>query len=65
MTEDLKAQGFPPSFTIGRYSFTRLRSRNGHRWECSDGMRAVGGCRTPWGAFIAQRRWSKVPASPE
>lgn len=53
----------PPRLQIGHY-----------RWEFGPGLRfglcdtyvgrGVGFCRTPWGAWVALRRWKRAPASP-
>jgi hypothetical protein len=53
----------PSQLTVGRY-----------RWEFYPGLRfglcdtrvgrGVGRCRTPWGAWIALRRWKKQPGRP-
>lgn len=53
--------------TIGPYCFSRYRREhiNGRRrWECSAHGRGAGPCRTPFGAFIALRRWMKEPVTP-
>lgn len=35
------------------------------RWGMSDGSKGVGGCRTPFGAWLALRRWQRTPTPPE
>jgi hypothetical protein len=51
----------PPSWTVRGLRFERNRQpiRRFHRWGCSDGAYGVANCRTPLGAFIAQRRWRR------
>ncbi|WP_432679140.1 hypothetical protein ACRAJ3_09715 [Rhodococcus pyridinivorans] len=62
MSDDQTLQVPHYLFRIGRYQFGYSRW---HRWECSDGMRGVGGYLTPLGAWLAQRRWARVDSSPE
>jgi len=55
---------------LGSYEFERYpRSQTGPgsrgRWGCCyRNMRGVGNCRTPFGAFLALRRWMREPNRP-
>ena len=58
----------PPTWRIGRYRFERWpRAASGPgsrgRWGCGDGMRGVGGHRTPVGAWLSLWRWIRKDAA--
>jgi hypothetical protein len=48
------------------YHLGKLRFEHQHngRWGVSDGMLGVSNRRTPLGAYLALRRWRKVPNRP-
>jgi hypothetical protein len=45
---------------IGRYEIDYEHGR----WGMSDGCKGAGQCRTPWGAWLALRRWQRTPSQP-
>lgn len=62
------ARGPNHRWRVGAYTFalyTLPGDPQRWRWECSAHGREVGHHRTPWGAFIALRKWLKEPARPE
>jgi len=60
-----QAMAGPKRWTVGEYTLEWWGPESApKRWGLSAHGKGVQGCRTPFGAFLALRRWRRVPNQP-